>query len=103
CDAENLRGRGQSGAAFRDAVVKHRRHPGADRHLVDLQPVGLFPDQFAKVVGQFENLEPTEPAAIAEAAAALAAARLLQRLAGAEPERTEPWVFGEIGFAENFG
>jgi hypothetical protein len=78
------------------AVVEHRRHPGADRHLVDLQPVGLLSDQFAKIVGEFENLEDTQPPAITEAAAALTTARLVQRLAGAEPERAEPWVFGEI-------
>ena len=103
CDAENLRGRGQSGAAFRDTVVKHRRHSGPDRHLVDLQPVGLFPDKFAKIVGQLENLEDAQPAAIAEAPAALTAARLLEYFSWAEAERSETRVFGEIGFGKNFG
>src|ERR1700716_198260 len=97
---EYFRGRGQAGAAFRDAVVEHRRHSGADRRLIDLQSVGLFPDQFANVVGEFKNLEHAEPAAVACATAALAAAGPLKRFAAPEAELAQPGVFGKIGLGE---
>src|ERR1700736_4894114 len=96
-DADYFRGRGQAGAAFRNAVVEHRRHSGADRGLIDFQSVGLFPDQFANLVGEFKNFEHAEPAAIAGTAAALATAGPMKRFAAAEAERTQPRVFGEIG------
>ena len=74
------------GAAFRDAVVEHRRHSAADRHLVDLQAVGLLADQFAKLVGELQNLEDAEAAAIAGAAATFATAGLVNHLAAMKAE-----------------
>src|SRR6202158_1255791 len=79
--AEYFRGRGQTGAAFRAAAFEHRCHPGADRRLIDLQSIGLFPDQFANVVGEYKNLEHAEPAAVACTTAALAAAGPLKGFA----------------------
>src|SRR6202011_641287 len=99
-DADYFRGRGQAGAAFRDAVVEHRRHSGADRRLIDLQSIGLFPDQFATGVGEYKNLEHAQPAAIACTTAALAAAGPLKRFAAPEAERAQPGVFGKIGLGE---
>src|SRR6202022_3630499 len=96
-DAEYFRGRGQAGAAFPAAFAEPRRHSGADPRLIDLQSIGLFPDQFANVVGEYKNLEHAQPAAIACTTAALAAAGPLIRFAAPEAERAHPGVFGKIG------
>src|ERR1700736_1365880 len=102
-DAEYFRGRGQAGAAFRDSLCEHRGHSGADRPLIDLQSIGLFPDQFANVVGEYKNLEHAQPAAIACTTAALAAAGPLKRFAAPEAERAHPGVFGKTVLDERLG
>src|ERR1700681_4468715 len=99
-NAEYFRGRSQAGAAFRNAVVDHRRHSGADRGLIDFQPIGLFPDQFANLVGEFKNLEHADPAAIARTAAALASAGALNGFAAPQAERAQSRVFHKIGLDE---
>jgi hypothetical protein len=101
-NAEYFRRRGQAGATFRNAVIEHRRHSGAHRRLVDFQSIGLFPDQFAYLVGEYKDLEHAQPTAIAGAAAAFTPGRRLKRLAALEAERAEPRVFGEIGLGDCF-
>src|SRR4030088_2250732 len=93
---ETVPRRGQAGAAFRDAVVEHRRHSSAGRPLSDVRSIGLFPDRFANGVGEFKNLEHAEPAAIARAAAAFAPAGALNGFAAPEAERAQSRVFGKI-------
>ena len=99
-DAEYFRRRGQAGAAFRDAVIEHRRHSGADGRLVDFQSIGLFADQFANLIGEFKNLEHAEPAAIACATAAFATAGPLNGFAAAKTERAQLRIVGKIGLRE---
>src|SRR5580692_9568155 len=96
-DAKQFRRRRQAGTAFCDAVGSHRRHPGADRRLVDLVTVGPFADQRADFVGHFEYLEHAQPAAIAGAATALAAAWRLKDFPGTEAELGEPRVLDNVG------
>ena len=62
--------------------------------------IGLFADQRANFVGQFEYLEHAKPAPIAGAAAAFATARRLQDFAGTKAERTQPRILGEIRINE---
>ena len=85
------------GAAFRDRVRQHRGHAAGHRRGIDDMRIRLRPDQLANLVGHFEDLEHAVAAAIAGAAAALAAAGLVNRLAGRKADHGKARILVDVG------
>ena len=75
--------------------------PAAPRGKIDRPSIGVRPDKLVNLVLQFKHFENTTAAAIADAAAALAARRLIDAIVGLETKRLIAGIGGDIGGCED--
>src|SRR5690348_5500714 len=93
-DAQNLCGRGDAGATFRNTIVDHCRHPGLNGRIVDGDRCSSHIDEVADIMRQFEQLEEPDATAIARSAATLAADRFMDHVPDLKAERGVAWIRG---------
>src|SRR5579883_3352553 len=94
--AQHFGGRGYARPAFRNGVLHHRGHAAAPCDIVQNVRIRGRSDEVAHFPRHFQDLEDADSAAIAEAAAAFAAARLPDHVAWAQAASLEPRVGGDI-------
>jgi hypothetical protein len=81
-----------AGAAFRDAVRHHGRHPLADGELLDFAAIGARANAFPDIWRNLENLKETLAAAVAGEAAPLATLVMVKNVAGLKSENPVSFV-----------